>query len=209
LEPETGVSYEIGAKSQLLDGRLDMDTSVFRMDFRSGLTYAQDVNGQFGRTNGGESRFQGFEIESRFQLAGGWQLRANYANHDSRFVNLTGADGVDVSGNRVEMSPRQLGAFGLLYEAPAGLSGTVVVNYVSPRELDATNTVQAGGYTTLDASLRYSVNRYQFQLNGYNLTDARDPVAASELNQSVTVTGTAGYYRLPSRTVVFSVRHAW
>ena len=118
LEPETGISYEVGVKSRLLDGRLDIDASMFRMDFRNGLTYTQDASGQFGPANGGKSRFEGFEIEARLQLAGGWQVAAHYANHDARFVTFIGGDGVDVSGNRIEMSPRQLGGFGLLVRRP-------------------------------------------------------------------------------------------
>ncbi len=209
LEPETGVSYELGAKSHLLDGRIDIDASVFRMDFRNGLTYTQDASGQFGPTNSGVSRFQGFEIETRYQLKGDWQIAAHYANHDARYLTFTGGDGVDVSGNRIEMSPRQLGGVGVLYTPSTGLAGSIVVDYVGPRELDAANTLSAGGYTTLDASLTYALDHYRFQLSGYNLTDARVPVASSELNQSVTVTQTAGYYRLPGRLVELEVRYLW
>ncbi len=209
LEPETGVSFEVGAKGRLLDGRADIDASVFRMNFRNGLTYTQNSNGQFGPTNSGESRFQGFEIESRFQLSHGWQIAAHYANHDARYVTFTGGDGVDVSGNRIEMSPRQLGGIGLLYAPATGLSGSLVVDYVGPRELDATNALATGGYTTVDASLTYSWDHYRFQLSGYNLSNVRGPVASSELNESVTVTQTAGYYRLPARVLQLEMRYAW
>ncbi len=209
LEPETGISYEFGAKSRLLDGRLDVDASLFRMDFHNGLAYSQDASGQFGPTNSGVSRFQGFEIETRYQIRGDWQIAAHYANHDARYLTYTGGDGVDVSGNRIEMSPSQLGGVGVLYTPSTGLGGTMVVDYVGPRELDATNTLSAGGYTTVDASLSYVLNHYRVQLNGYNLTDARGPVASSELNQSVTVTQTAGYYRLPGRLVEIEVRYGW
>ncbi len=209
LQPETGVSYEIGAKSRLLDGRLDVDASVFRMDFRNGLTYTLDANGQFGPSNSGESRFQGFEIESRFQLARDWQIAAHYANHDARYVTFTGGDGIDVSGNRIEMSPRQLGGVGVIYTPSSGLSGSVVVDYIGPRELDAANTLATGGYTTVDASLSYTLNHYHFQLTGHNLSNVRGPVTNSELNESVTVTQTAGYYRLPAQALELEFRYAW
>ena len=67
LQPETSNSYEAGAKLQLLDGRLDADASVFRMDFSNGLTYAYDASGNFGRANGGKTRFQGFELEAQLR----------------------------------------------------------------------------------------------------------------------------------------------
>jgi hypothetical protein len=46
-------------------------------------------------------------------------------------------------------------------------------------------------------------------LSGYNLSNVRGPVASSELNESVTVTQTAGYYRLPARLVELELRYAW
>ena len=53
------------------------------------------------------------------------------------------------------------------------------------------------------------MNHYRLQLSGYNLTNVRDPVATSELNESVTVTQTAGYYRLPARVVQVELRYVW
>ena len=94
---------------------------------------------------------------------------------------------------------------GLLYTPAQGFNATAIVNYVGNRELDKLNSVAAGGYVTLDASLGYRVGKYRLQLNGYDLTGRRDPVAESELQEGVTVTGTAGYYRLPGRTVSLTV----
>ena len=200
LEPETANSYEAGAKLRLLDGRLEADASVFRMDFSNGLTYAYDGNGNFTRANGGETRFLGYELETRYALNAQLQLAAHYTYHDAHFVNYTLDNGANVDGNRVEMSPRQLGGVGLVYARPGGLSASVIADFVSNRMLNKRNTVRSGGYTTLDAALAYRFSRYCLQLNGYNLTNRRDPVAESELSEAVTVTGTAGYYRLPARS---------
>ena len=77
--------------------------------------------------------------------------------------------------------------------------------YIGSRMLNKSNSVEVGGYTTLDASLNFGLDKYHFQVTGYNLTDQRDPVAESELNEAVTVTGTAGYYRMPGRSVALTV----
>jgi iron complex outermembrane recepter protein len=201
LKPETANSYELGAKIQLLQGRMDIDTSVFRMDFNNGLTFADEGGGDFRPANGGQTRFKGFEIESHYALLEHLQLMASYSYHDARFVRYTLDDGTNVSGNRVEMSPRHLAGFGLQYAAPGGFIAAAVANYVGSRELNKSNSVAAGGYTTLDTSLGYQAGRYRVQLNGDDLTGRRDPVAESELQEGVTVTGTAGYYRLPGRSV--------
>jgi len=97
LKPETANSYEIGLKTQLWDGRLDLDASVFQMDFKNGLTYAPDGEGGFARANAGESRFKGFEVETTYELLPNLRLSAHYANHDARFKSYTLADGTYVS----------------------------------------------------------------------------------------------------------------
>jgi len=208
LQPESAESYEAGAKLQLMDRRFDLDASLFRMDFRNGLTFEDDGTGNFVRANGGETRFQGFEIESQFQWLPQLQLAAHYAYHDARFVRFTRDNGADAAGNRFEMSPRHLGGIGLIYTAPTGFGGSLVASYIGSRKLNKSNTVEAGGYTTLDAMLSYVLGKYRIQLGGYNLSDRRDPVAESELSEAVTVTGTAGYYRLPGRYLEVSVSFA-
>jgi iron complex outermembrane receptor protein len=178
------------------------------MDFRNGLTFADDGTGNFVRANGGETRFQGFEVESRYQWSPQFQLAMHYAYHDAQFVRFTRDNGADAAGNRFEMSPRHLGGVGLIYTAATGFGGSLVADYVGDRKLNKSNTVEAGGYTTVDASLSYRFGKYHVQLSGYNLTDRRDPVAESELSEAVTVTGTAGYYRLPGRHLEISVAFA-
>ena len=205
LEPETGKSYEVGARIELMDEKLDIDTSLFRMDFKNGLTFADDGTGNFVRANGGETRFEGFEMESRLHWSQQLMFTANYVYHDARFVHFTRDNGADASGNRFEMSPRHLGGLGIVYNTPKGFGGSVVASYIGSRMLNKSNSVEVGGYTTLDASLNFGLDKYHFQVTGYNLTDQRDPVAESELNEAVTVTGTAGYYRMPGRSVALTV----
>jgi iron complex outermembrane receptor protein len=208
LEAETANSYEAGAKLRALDGRLDADASVFRMDFSNGLTYATDANGNFGPANGGKTRFRGYELEARYALTRHLQLAAHYAYHDAYYVDFTLDDGTNAAGRRIEMSPRQLGGVGLMLADAGGWSASVVTDFVSNRMLDPGEGLLTGGYTTVDASLGYQLQRWRVLLNGYNLGNRRNPVAASELSETVTVTGTAGYYRLPGRSYALSLTFA-
>jgi len=81
----------------------------------------------------------------------------------------------------------------------------VIANAIGSRMLNKSNSIEAGAYTTVDANLSYQLGRCRLRLSGYNLTDRRDPVAQSELQESVTVTGTAGYYRLPGRSLSLGI----
>ena len=198
LQPETAQSYEAGAKTQLLDGKLDIDTSVFQMDFKNGLTF----NGGL-RANGGETRFRGGEIEGTYAVLQDLKVAAHAAYHDARFIRFTLDNGVPVDGNQFEMSPYCMGGAGLMFTPATGFNAALVADYVGPRKLNKSNSVTTGGYAAVDASLGWRFERVALALNGYNLTNKHVPVAESEL-QEHTVTGTAGYYRLPATSVVLT-----
>ena len=64
----------------------------------------------------------------RYALSGNLRGFLHYASHDARFVRYTRDNGADASGNRAEMSPRQLGGIGL---------GFIVLCFVLPALLAA------------------------------------------------------------------------
>jgi outer membrane receptor protein involved in Fe transport len=196
LQPETAVSYEIGIKSQLADGRLDFDLSLFDMRFDN-LVVTQAVDGRPGLTNAGKEHFKGAELESRYRLSDDLLLVGNYAWHDARFGDyeqLFGDNLTQLDGNRLEMSPENLGALGLIYAPQQGVHASVVWNYIGERFMNKRNTVVADSYETWDVSIGYLFGDWDFSLVGYNLGDERPPVAESELGESQ-------YYRLPARSI--------
>ncbi|HVT36063.1 MAG TPA: TonB-dependent receptor, partial [Nevskiaceae bacterium] len=170
----------------------------------NGLTF--DSTG--AEANGGKQRFQGAEIEARYALAGALALAGNASYHDARFRRFTQDDGSMLDGNRLETAPYTLAGLGLVYAPPRGFNASVTGNYTGPRQLNNPNTLPAGGYTTLDAGLGWRFGQIALSVNGYNLTDRRDPVSASELSEVATNhdgVNTIGYYRLPARSVMAGI----
>jgi len=208
LKPEVGRSVEAGLKSHLWEGRLDLEGSVFRLDLTNGLTYAVTPDG-YGPVNGGENRYQGIEIESHWTLGRGWFVDAQAAHHAARVLSRADASGANLAGKAVEMSPDNLGGLGLRWSDAAGRSVSVLANVSGARWLDPANTLRAPAYATLDAMMTWPLGRGHLRLRGSNLTDRRDAVSASELQQSVTATGTAGWYRMPSRQVLLGIDWPW
>jgi iron complex outermembrane receptor protein len=129
-------------------------------------------------------------------------VAATYAYHDARFADYARLrdDGSiqQLAGKRLELSPQNLGALGLIYAPVQGWEGSLVWNYVGDRFLNKGNSVVAGSYTTVDAGIGYRQDAWEVRLDGYNLTDRRDPVAESEL-------GDAQFYRLSGRAAQISV----
>lgn len=204
LKPEDAESGEIGLKGSHLDGRFSWDFSVFRMNFHN-LVVTQSVDGLPGLTNAGNEHFKGAEAEARWALTDGFSLVGTYAYHDARFANYAqDFDGelVQLDGKQLEMSPRHLGSVGLMYGLPKGFRAYAVADYVGQRYLNKRNTSQAGSYTTFDAGFGYAWDQWEVRVDGYNLSDRRDPVAESEL-------GDAQYYRLPARSYWLTARYAF
>jgi outer membrane receptor for ferrienterochelin and colicin len=201
LEPETASSWEAGLKGRHLGGRIDWEMAYFHMDFGN-LVIRENVDGLPALANAGSERFVGVEVEANYRISHDLRLAATYAHHDATFVDYARLrpDGSvqQLDGNTLEMSPNDLASAGIVYSPPQGFEASAVASYVGSRYLNKGNTVVAGSYALLDAGIGYQFGRWRVRLDGYNLSDARDPVAESEL-------GDAQYYRMPGRTVLLSV----
>lgn len=110
-------------------------------------------------------------------------------------------DGVptQLEGKLLELSPQHLASLGLMYAQPQGLRAYLTTDYVGKRWLNKRNTAIADSYVTFDAGIGYAWDRWELRLDGYNLSDRRDPVAESEL-------GDAQYYRMQARSYWLSAR---
>jgi iron complex outermembrane receptor protein len=155
--------------------------------------------------NAAAERLEGVELETRVQIDDDLALVENASYHDARFKRYLFFDGeadVDVAGRELPLSPQVLAAAGLLYTPKAGVGATVVARYVGRRFLDEENTAPVGGYTALDATLEYRIDRYRISLEATNLTNRRPPVSASEF-------GSESFYLLPARLLWVRLGYQW
>lgn len=192
LAPETAQSWEAGLKGSAAEGRLDWQAGVFLMDFKN-LVVATSA----GLANAGSERLKGFEAEGRWRLTSDLSLQGAFSWHDARFVHAVVLEDdvdTDVSGKHLTLAPPVLASVGVIYSPPQGVFGSAVVSYVDRRYLDVSNTASTPAYTTIDAGLGYRWGRYSIAVNGYNLTDERKPVTASEF-------GDGSFYLTPARKV--------
>ena len=131
LEPETARSVEGGVKTRWMSGRIGADVSLFTMRFEN-LVVAQAIDGLPALANAGTERFRGVETAASAALVKDLVARATYSFHDARFLDyLTEFDGVptQLSGKRLEMSPRHLAALGLIYGPARGPIGAFAWRY--------------------------------------------------------------------------------
>ena len=166
------------------------------MDLKN-LVLPSSSNGLPSLENAGQERFRGIEAEVRGRITDNLMARAAWSLHDARFLDyVRDFDGVptQLEGKRQEMTPRDLGAVGLVWSPPVGFIARADVRYTGDRYLNKRNTALAQGFTSWSAGVGWRAPHWEVRVDGENLSDRRDPVAESELAD-------ASYYRLEGRRV--------
>lgn len=189
---ETARAYEAGFKGALLGGDLRYDLSSFYVNFDNFFVPGND---------GTKVRLNGFELESRYKLMKDVQLAANYAYHETRFVQI---DSPPVSGNHPEFSPHVVAGLGLMLLPADGFNAALIGSYTGHRFIDKRNRGEVPSYTVLDAHFGYHFAQgYGVALDGTNLTDRHDTVSESEYSDAEF--GAPAYTRLQGRRVLLTL----
>lgn len=181
LPPETVDSFEVGAKTALMDRTLFVDGSIFYYDYSNFQTVVQQGT-TFVPTNAGKAESYGFEGQARWLPTEGVTLFATYGYNHSRFQS--GA----YSGNRFRLSPDHSAAFGAVTEfdlGPGKVTFSPSVTWQSrvyfdddndrsnlqqpPAALVADNIQDEtqGGYALVNARLGYQSPDGRWQLEGF------------------------------------------
>lgn len=94
VDPEIPTNYELGLKSEWLDGSLRLNTSVFYTefeDFQASLSDNQ-IPPKFFLANAGKLETQGVEAELTYQATENLMISGNLAYIDATFAEFNGAE---------------------------------------------------------------------------------------------------------------------
>ena len=167
--PEKVRSYEFGIRTEFLDKRARINATYFFMDyFDKQITVAPTtavagfVNPCVGRCilNAGDAEISGVEIETLFAVTDRFQLHANLATLDAKWVKVAPGSGVSLASD-FALAPKLSYAVGGEYSLPmaGGSALTFSADYAykddqetSPQN-DTTLTVPA--YGLLQGRLKY------------------------------------------------------
>lgn len=172
--PETSRQIELGNKSSLLDGKLNLNAALFEVARND---FLQTINGV--PTPIGEQMTRGLEIDVSAQPARGWFWLANYARQAATYTKLKTAAGLDDPnvGKTVVGVPRNSAALWTTYEfqdpAWRGWGVGAGLTYRAGVFLDQPNIQVLPGYTLTDAMIFYRQRAYEVQLNLTNLADTK------------------------------------
>lgn len=189
-EPEELDAYEIGVKSDLLDGRARFNAAVFYYDFSS-IQFQRVVTGAGVIINGGDAESYGADAELEFQATDNLRLRAGISLLDTEIKDFPNAPctertpagttvdcapGYNADGNALTQAPDLTGSLAASYRIPTAigaidLNASYYYNDGYCQEID--NRLETDSYELVNASIVWTnhAENLSAQLWGRNLTD--------------------------------------
>jgi len=178
LQPLEGEQYETGLKYRSGDGRLLLTGALFQIKQKNQGQFDQFKNGTNYFKPIGEVTHKGFELEAVGQITSQWQVNAGYAYLDAKVTKDTNTLRV---GQERTFLPKQTWSLFTTYDLPDGmLRGLTLgagVRHVSSQHSAYKNaagvrpTVDLRGYSIVDATVSYAVDKWLLQLNARNVLD--------------------------------------
>ncbi|NLR73378.1 TonB-dependent siderophore receptor [Novosphingobium sp. ERN07] len=173
-EPLIGEAFEVGAKADLLGGRLRPTIALFDITRRNvAVSDPTDPNFEFV-IQVGKSRSRGLEVEVPAVLSPRWRLIANYTYLDAEVRE----DSFLASGLRLVNAPRHSASLWTTYDLAGALQGASVgigAQHIGRRAGNTDNTIFLPAYTRVDANVGYNFelgcNPLRAQLNVLNVFD--------------------------------------
>lgn len=173
FEPETAQQFEVGVKTQALDGRLNSTLALY--DLTKTNIPTPDPNNPALTVAIGEANSRGLELDVQGQLTAAWSVVGNYAYTDTEIVE----DGSGNVGNDLPYVPRNQGGVWLKYQLQRaelrGLSLGGGVHVSGKRYGDAANTYADDSYQRIDLYAAYRTriggSAVTAQLKINNVTD--------------------------------------
>jgi len=191
---EEAWNYELGMKSDWLDGTLRVNANIYQIDWTNQqLTETGPVIRKNGSlfstsytTNVGESRIRGFELESQWAFAQGWLASLAYSYTDAeilKFISQDQADlfssnsaptladpAADAAGATLPRVPKHKATLGLMYDGALSngweYTANMDVNYEGKRYIQVDNLAYIGASTR--TNFRFSIRpTEQLQVSAY------------------------------------------
>jgi iron complex outermembrane receptor protein len=182
LEPERSEGFEIGIKTELLDGNLLATLAFFDITKRNVATVVDPLTGASAAT--GAQRSQGIELDVIGEILPGWNVIGFYAYTDARVTE----DNDIPTGNRLVNAPRHSAGLWSTYTIQSGdlqgLGFGLGVNYVSNRFGNLNNDFELGDYFLTNAALFYRRDNWRLAVNVNNLFDVNYITSASGANRN-------------------------
>ena len=171
FEAEVADTAEIGIKSQLLDGRLNLGAAAFYTESENGYFFVFLAANSTQNLGNLDARYKGFELEMNWNATDNFDLYASYGYTDS---DITDMEDPTVIGNEAPLVSRMTGNVGAQYIVPVGeldLSFRVDYRHTGRTWWEPYNTTSRDPIDIVDGRIALGGDRWSATLWGKNLTD--------------------------------------
>lgn len=170
FDPEEGELFEVGAKVDLFDGGLYLQTAIYQITKTNVLVADPTPGAPTGAlATIGEARSRGFELDIVGDISDNWTFTFNYAFNDTKI--LEGSDEIsNAVGDEFANTPDHQFGFWTRYDINS-INSSVAFggSYVSEQLSLSGQEVQS--YAVFDATWITTWDNIQLQLNARNLFD--------------------------------------
>jgi iron complex outermembrane receptor protein len=211
-DPETVDNFEVGMKSEWLDGVLRLNVSAFMMAYEDKQEeQSVPVSGGTGQqtlvVNAAEATINGIELDLSWLVTANFTLEGNLGFLDSEYDELEDpALGVDLSYLDLRRAPDVTATLAPVLTLPIGpgqLTARVAARYVDDMELTFLNSPQSSvdSHTVVDGSITYTIDQVSISVWGLNLTEDDSWTQAYDVGTSAAFPGLWTYTAIrPPRT---------
>ena len=200
IPPERGEQFEVGARTELLGGRLIANIAFFHLTKQNVAN--PDPNDPMFSIATGEQRSQGIELDIAGEILPGWNLIANYAYTDADITE----DNTGIEGNRLYGVPENnlnLWTTYNIQEGPLqGLGFGLGFNYVDERFGNNANDFMLDSYFLTNAAISYQRDNWQAAINIRNLFDV-NYIEGSRNSRTFGISPGAGFTLIGSFSIEF------
>jgi iron complex outermembrane receptor protein len=170
FDPETSTAYELGFKSTMMEGRMQLNGSFYVIDYEALQFATLTLETGLQIANAGDVDSRGFEVELNYAPNDSVLLMANYANSEAEVGS--GA----LNGQTLAYAPQSTYSLGAMVDQPFAngtLNWFAMYNYTGDYFHDMDNFLEEDGYGVMNAKVTYVAGSeaWDFAIAVDNLTD--------------------------------------
>jgi len=201
-DAESTDNLELSVKSQWLDKRLTLNTSIFYTKWKNQqVTETGDSGNTYDKNtvNAGESTLKGIELDIKAQLNNQVNIYSSIGYLKATFDEYIDGDN-NYSGNNIKKTPKITSNIGINYRNDLGYFAGANIIYSGKQYQDSANENEISAYSTTNVKIGYEENDWSVYLYSNNVFDK---------NYNINDIGDGTYEKGDERVTGINFKYYW